>query len=777
MQTAPIKNTHLLAIAGLFFIAGCQSSDPFECYQAFENGNYEQAAIACSMAYEATNNLDYGAKVVESYYYLKDSSQVQEWAEKLSGTKVEPGLWYYHGRLLRSQGEYSSADIAFARDYSLYEKNHDYTGMSVSMYWRGYVAWETAKYKKALEYASASFDAASESDNNRREINALYLLFSIFQDLGYNDSAEQILELVKQRIAQDDASSQITFLVNESVLRMSQQRMSLARDSLQKSLGLIAGNESPRTFRTIYINLTETSLSLGDIQSATAHIAQAWKYVEPGGRVQTPLLYNQALVHMANGHYQLALEMLQLALEKEDISAVWRWQIYYEIGQAAEGLGNEHLQVSAYESAIQTLEDFRSTLLLDELKSAYLQKKRQPYEALFAFYAQKHDVKEALYVAEKAKARTFLDTYLHSEELQPEQELPGQVSMANMIEEAPVRINALNEILPAINESPVFSPDETVSILNNINGRDMLIYFEAQQGLWVFSITKGEIQLKQLHSNVAHVKRLVEGFLTNLNDHKAAKQLGKLLLPADILPVATSRLYIVPDSVLERVPFSALVFEDQRLIENYIISYAPSVNGLLAIENNEDDLEWQQAVVMGDPFDDLPSARLEAINIAKNLGVKPRLGDVATAENIYNSADTVLLHLSTHSGQKANGPWLGLADTKISVADILSQRVAPRLVTLASCASATREGRGLWSSLGAAFLAVGSKAVMASLWTVDDQNTRQFMYSFYAKDALNDPAKSLAETQREFIAKDRPVSEWSAFVLLGSNHTFNLLGE
>lgn len=75
----------------------------------------------------------------------------------------------------------------------------------------------------------------------------------------------------------------------------------------------------------------------------------------------------------------------------------------------------------------------------------------------------------------------------------------------------------------------------------------------------------------------------------------------------------------------------------------------------------------------------------------------------------------------------------------------------------------------MWGSLGAAFLAAGSEAVLASLWSVEDELARAFVSRFYSEGGATNSAAALARTQRAFIAAGSPPSSWGPFVHFGSD--------
>jgi CHAT domain-containing protein len=146
----------------------------------------------------------------------------------------------------------------------------------------------------------------------------------------------------------------------------------------------------------------------------------------------------------------------------------------------------------------------------------------------------------------------------------------------------------------------------------------------------------------------------------------------------------------------------------------------------------------------------------------------PRHGAQATRHVLREASRSSVLHVATHAGHDALGPWLELADGRVHADAILDMQARPDLVVLATCLSAARPGDTMWGSLGAAFLAAGSQAVLATLWSVDDALTRRFVLRFYREGGASEPVEALARTQRAFIAAGEPASVWSPFVILGS---------
>jgi CHAT domain-containing protein len=73
-------------------------------------------------------------------------------------------------------------------------------------------------------------------------------------------------------------------------------------------------------------------------------------------------------------------------------------------------------------------------------------------------------------------------------------------------------------------------------------------------------------------------------------------------------------------------------------------------------------------------------------------------------------------------------------------------------------------------SLNRAFQKAGAKAVLSTLWSVDDQATGEFMQKFYNRFLNGKPAQlTIQETQNEFM-QDKQYSNpfyWAGFVMTG----------
>lgn len=94
------------------------------------------------------------------------------------------------------------------------------------------------------------------------------------------------------------------------------------------------------------------------------------------------------------------------------------------------------------------------------------------------------------------------------------------------------------------------------------------------------------------------------------------------------------------------------------------------------------------------------------------------------------------------------------------------------LVTLSACETGRGDvkiGEGVYS-LNRAFQEAGAKAVLSTLWSVDDEATGEFMQKFYDRFLNGKPAQqAIQETQNEFMKHEKYSNPfyWAGFVMMG----------
>ncbi len=302
---------------------------------------------------------------------------------------------------------------------------------------------------------------------------------------------------------------------------------------------------------------------------------------------------------------------------------------------------------------------------------------------------------------------------------------------------------------------------------------------------------------------------LVTRFSSLLEARRDARQLARelgdrLIEPARaVLGRDVTRLVIVPDGVLNIVPFDALLLRDGRFVlDAYETWLAPS----LAIASSW----WRQpsamvanrpSLVFGDPayqrtsvpvfraafrrpaleLPRLPASGREAQSVARWLGnTELALGAQASEARLKKASgrDMSVLHLASHAvvdDWSSERSFIALApgdgdDGIVRAADLAALGVRAKLVVLSACRTARGEvigGEGV-QSLGQPFLEQGTRAVVATAWAVADRHALTLTDRLYRGLSAGVPVGSaLHQAKRALKAAGVSSSEWGAYTLLG----------
>lgn len=111
-------------------------------------------------------------------------------------------------------------------------------------------------------------------------------------------------------------------------------------------------------------------------------------------------------------------------------------------------------------------------------------------------------------------------------------------------------------------------------------GEVLLEYVLAEKKSYCLSITRGHVAIVVLPDRHA-IQKLAAQYLADIKAQKNGAETSHDLFRATVAPIADYRLkksvIIVPDGILNRVPFSAMMDEEgQCLLRSHEISYAPS---------------------------------------------------------------------------------------------------------------------------------------------------------------------------------------------------------
>jgi len=235
------------------------------------------------------------------------------------------------------------------------------------------------------------------------------------------------------------------------------------------------------------------------------------------------------------------------------------------------------------------------------------------------------------------------------------------------------------------------------------------------------------------------------------------------------------RLVIVPHDVLHYVPFPALLDGSEYLGDSFSISYAPSAS-VFALCRTRRAQSGARSLVMGIPDEKNSHIKDEVCTIAGLLpNAEILLAEEATFPNLKEKGESSrLIHIATHGHFRQDNPLFSsvrLGDGPLNVYDLYALRLPAELITLSGCAtglSVLAKGDELLG-LERGLLYAGARAVLLTMWNVNDFSTAQFMTKFYQRlSECKDPSDALRTAAMEHRDRYPNPYYWAPFKLVGN---------
>jgi len=343
----------------------------------------------------------------------------------------------------------------------------------------------------------------------------------------------------------------------------------------------------------------------------------------------------------------------------------------------------------------------------------------------------------------------------------------------------------------------------------------LLEYFVTENNTLIFVATKDKLRQITVPEGFNSLRGKITLFrgtaVHQMNEQKLAKR--PWILPLEKLyriliePVQQAgflngkkHLVIVPQGLLHYLPFQALITANEGgndkphfLVEDYIISYAPSAS-VLKYCREKNTNKKNNLLLLAPRIEHLPMSEEEISEISDSFGknAEKHSGETATESLVKeNGLNFDLLHFATTAHFNKRNPMfsnLDMAksesdDGSLEVHEIFNLDLNACLVVLSACQTAMGSGYSETIpkgddlvSLTRAFMFAGSPSVVASLWEIFDPSTALFMTRFYENLKSKNKATALALTQREMINKDFADNgnlnyahpyHWASFVLVG----------
>jgi tetratricopeptide (TPR) repeat protein len=688
---------------------------------------------------------------------------------------------------------------------------------------------------------------------DRRAIALGSLGISAFE-LGQFESAQRHFESALELLRPTASPTLEGWLEGElGLVAARTERSEEARAHYRRAIELARATGDRRNEAIWWQNLGVLLREEGRCAEALPIIEQALALRAAIGAPEPHLWKHLGQCQAALGHDELAEPQferaLRLAREQNESKALW--QTERERARLYRRTHRHEEAERSFAAALDAIEATRASLALPSFKTDFFESKVEVYDELIDYLAgERGEPAEALAVAERARARAFLDTLAESrarvESALPEAALAAERRLADEVsrlgaivrrdgatEERTAALGAAERALDAHRlrvrlEHPAYRalreprPAPLAELTGALDERSaLLVYWLGSGASHRWLVRRDGVDHRALAPR-AEIESAARRAYAELSrppasagadpfpgaDAPAALATLSALLFAGLGPgTLPPRLVVVPDGILHFVPFEPLAAGGGELGDRVRVAYLPAASlladlprtgagrdrppRLLAVGATNPGGATRDAVrsaALGElgRLGALPHAAAEARAAAARFGRRSAtlLVDHDATEARLRAlplADFSVLHLAAHgwldplSAERSGlvlEPGGEADDGVLALREIVALRLDADLVTLSACRSGLGElvsGEGM-VGVTRGFLHAGARAVVASLWAVDDEATAAFMARFYR--ALGDRlpvADALARARSELRAEARfrHPYYWAPWIVVG----------
>ncbi|MBZ5554598.1 MAG: CHAT domain-containing protein [Acidobacteriia bacterium] len=234
-------------------------------------------------------------------------------------------------------------------------------------------------------------------------------------------------------------------------------------------------------------------------------------------------------------------------------------------------------------------------------------------------------------------------------------------------------------------------------------------------------------------------------------------------------------LIVIPHSFLHYLPFHALFDGERYLVDDFTVSYAPSASVYYLCCSKQTRAE-DRSLIFGIPDVQAPQILDEVHAVASTLpNAQLYLGEEANEQRLRSAGSSCrYVHIATHGLFRQDNPMFSairLGDSMLSLFDLYHLNLSSELVTLSGCATGSNVVVGGDELLGLVrgLLYAGAKAVLVTLWDVNDQSTADFMKSFYSHlPGSPNKSKAVQLAIRDLRQNYPHPYYWAPFVMIGN---------
>ncbi|MBD2165342.1 CHAT domain-containing protein [Calothrix membranacea FACHB-236] len=498
---------------------------------------------------------------------------------------------------------------------------------------------------------------------------------------------------------------------------------------------------------------------------------------------------NQQKYDLAINFYRQAALSARKAQKKFDEALM-----FHQVGITSYAAGKlPEATVALYET-IKVYESIRIDLT-DKSQISIFETQAQTYSLLQRVLIAQNKIDEALEVAERSRARAFVNLLTSRLSTQQSSQIKAEIPT----------IAKIKQIAKSQNATIV-----EYSLSHYPQKGNKKAWDNSEIYIWVVKpngeIAFKSVNFKSLNQSLADIvnqsRRSIgaggRGIKVEPIGEPLQQQNLQELYQILIAPIAShlpanpnERVIFIPHQSLFLVPFAALQDKNNEyLIEKHTILTAPAIQMLELTRKQRQKLTAKDVLVIGNPtmpkvgippvqLEPLLGAEQEAKTIASLLNSKAIIGDDATKAAFKQKLSSArVIHLATHGllDDTTKGIETAIAfapaandDGLLTPAEIVNLPINAELVVLSACDTGrgTITGDGV-IGLSRSLITAGASSVIVSLWSVPDSPTSELMTEFYQQWQQNpDKAVALRTAMLNAMKKHPHPINWAAFTLIG----------
>ncbi|HEX2269769.1 MAG TPA: CHAT domain-containing protein [Pyrinomonadaceae bacterium] len=729
----------------------------------------------------------------------------------------------------------------FGEARRLFEQAANVAESTVAGYWISFCLYHQHRTDEALAMLQPLIAVSEAKDYKWLKVRALYLSSILQYDLtNYSRAivlADESLALAEQT---GDAVGKLNAFSSLIEYNRSFSNYDKSQEYIQRSLDLLNRTTLDPVQGCRHYGLIATSLNAaGWPDAAAAYQKEALRYAFNSERPATIpytlsfLVQIQAKLKKFDEAEEAARRALQMAEEQSDkdrmaYALVQLGHVYRQKGNFEKALESYDKAIALYKELKYTLqlylahkgrlfcylaqgrnqlaeqemaeasrliESSRNNIFEPDNRSSLFDAEQTLYDAAIGFqYSKMGSPERAFDHSESSRARSLLDLINADKRVLTGNQVPELI-----LEDASQSLSfaAIKERLP-----------DKVQVLQ-------FAMLEEQLIIWVLagkrmSSTAVPVKGEELNRRVSDYIRLVSSAPGSSRDSElvashARELYDTLIKPVESLLVSDKQLCIVPDKILNLLPFGTLRSRDsgEYLFTKYELMVSPSSTALVlfseraerhGLSRAEKILSVGNASFDRDAFPslpDLPSAMREATQVAEYYDSRTVLAEkeASVARVVSELKNSDVIHFALHSVldervpmrskfllARPPGSQKSVSESVLFAHDIYELKL-PRvkLAVLSACETGGGGyvgGEGVMN-MARPFLSAGVPLVVATLWPVESNATAQFMINFHRRRAREGlpVARALQQAQLDMLRhSDSRMHDpyyWAPFVLIG----------